>query len=259
MKKPIAHAAALAIVAALSYFAGCSSEETGDTAGTGGRPELTGAECDVVGDCYKTLEAGALQGEPLCLDAIRGGYCTHTCADDGDCCAVPGECKTSIKQVCSPFSSQDDKMCFLSCEPEDLVAAPGQTGDVNDQEYCQREAGRDFICKSSGGGNENRKICVPGDCGVGAACAAAADCGAGLECITSIPGGYCGKKGCAANADCPTDSLCVKHPDGQAYCFKSCAASTDCTFCRGYKDLAACTDDVSFAEAGTIGTVCVPK
>ena len=30
-------------------------------------------------------------------------------------------------------------------------------------EFCQREAHPDFICRSSGGGSNNRKVCVPGD------------------------------------------------------------------------------------------------
>lgn len=259
MKKPFFGAISLVFLGAIAHSAGCGGGSSGGAGGGGGgRPDLTGAACKVPSECYPGVDGGALKGDVLCLTDVRGGYCTHTCADDGDCCAVPGECKTKIKQVCSPFESTGQQMCFLSCEPEDLVAAPGQTGPVDDQEYCQRSAGRDFICRSSGGGSNNRKVCVPGDCGVGAACVTVGDCTGGLECVATLAGGYCGKAGCTANADCPNGSLCVKNGDGKNYCFRSCQGATDCTFCRGYNDPVTCTTMVTFAEAGTAGSVCVP-
>jgi hypothetical protein len=225
----------------------------------GGSPEETGKSCDTAAQCFVGLEAGGVKGTVQCLDRVRGGYCTHTCDSDADCCAVPGECVTGIRQVCSPFESTGQKVCFLSCEGADLVAAPDSgTGPVDEWEYCQREASSDFMCRSSGGGSQNRKVCVPGDCGVGAACVGDVDCKAPLTCMTGFKGGYCGVKDCTTNAQCPADSLCVKHSDAVGYCYLKCTAATTCSFCRPPAYAAACSDQVTFLEAGTTGSVCVP-
>lgn len=253
-----------AIAATLLFSATLLPYGCGDDAGSGGggaggdRPDNTGAACEAPADCYEGVDPSTIKGTVSCLDRVRGGYCTHTCTSDGDCCAAMGECKTGIKEVCSPFESTNTDMCFLSCEDSDLVAAPGQSGPVDEQEYCQREAGRDFICRSSGGGSSNRKICVPGDCGVGAACKATTDCADGLTCELALQDGYCTVKDCTANAGCPEGTLCVTSETGTNYCMKSCQGPTDCTFCRGYNDDVACSAEVTFAEAGTTGSVCVP-
>ncbi|MEJ7730099.1 MAG: hypothetical protein WKG00_12870 [Polyangiaceae bacterium] len=246
----------------LGLAMGCGDSGDGDgngsPSGTGaGGPENTGATCEAPADCYPGITQTDLDGEVMCLDRVRGGYCTHTCEADDACCAVDGVCKDGIAEVCSPFESTGDKMCFLSCEEGDLVPAMGQSGPVDEQEYCQREAGREFICRSSGGGSENRKVCVPGDCGVGAVCDGDAACASGLVCLTTFTGGYCGKKDCALDTDCPADSRCVED-GGATYCYRTCAGDTDCSFCRGSDVFAACRDDVAFAEAGTPGSVCVP-
>jgi hypothetical protein len=224
-----------------------------------GRPELTGAACATVSDCYQKVEAGALKGEPLCLDRVRDGYCTHLCTADTDCCAVPGECITDFRQVCSPFESTNQMMCFLSCEDADIHAVDGGPPPADEQEFCQRGAGFDFICRSSGGGSQNRKVCVPGDCGVGAWCATNEDCDPDLECATGFRRGYCTRPaGCTVNADCPANSFCVTHASGQSYCFRGCASDSDCSFCRPFDDRGTCTNQVTFAEAGTAQSVCVP-
>lgn len=257
----IRHVLGLILAGGLAQFAGCgdsgSSGTTGGGTGAGG-PDQTGASCQTPSDCYPGVDPMEIQGTVACLDELRDGYCTHSCTADTDCCAAEGECKAEIALVCSPFESMSGTNCFLSCEEADLVPAPGET-EVTDQAYCQREAGRDFICRSSGGGNQNRKICVPGDCGVGAACEVTADCAADLECVTDFGGGYCGKAGCTTNAECPTDSLCIQHTDDVGYCFRTCVDAADCTLCRGYEDTTACTDDVTYLQAGSVGTVCVPN
>ena len=106
-----------------------------------------------------------------CLDRVRGGYCTNLCETDADCCAVAGECETNLKQVRSPFESTGQKMCFLSCEDEDIAAATaahglpdaGDAGDAGDPAtlYCQTFAAPNTTCRSSGGGSSNRKVCIP--------------------------------------------------------------------------------------------------
>ncbi len=229
---------------------GSSSIDTGAGAGS---PEQTGQECTDASECYPNVADGELAGDAICLDKVRGGYCTHACEADDDCCGAEGECDTDLAQVCSPFSSTDGKMCFLSCEKDEL-------GNLDESSYCQREAGRDFICKSSGGGNENRKICVPGDCGVGAACSATADCTGDLECVTTLDGGYCSKRDCTVDADCPEDTRCVEQAlsGGERVCLKRCSADSDCSFCRGDDLAAVCDDQVDFLD-GTGEPVCVPQ
>jgi hypothetical protein len=133
-------------------------------------PENTGSACTVASDCYGDLDAASLQGgEPVCIDKVTNGYCTHKCKVDADCCAVPGECRSGLKQVCSSFENADDKYCFLSCEPADIDAASdagasdagtsdaGASGD----DYCEKNASTEFGCRSTGGGAENRKVCFP--------------------------------------------------------------------------------------------------
>jgi hypothetical protein len=116
--------------------------------------ELVGQPCDVPGDCYPGLDTSLLSGPVECLTKVPGGYCTHLCEVDTDCCATEGECVAGYPQVCAPFENQPDKRCFLTCEDSELDGL-----DAN--EYCRRYAHPDFGCRSTGGGSENRKVCVP--------------------------------------------------------------------------------------------------
>jgi hypothetical protein len=118
--------------------------------------EHTGQSCDKPEVCYPEAKQ-PLKGTAVCLDRVMGGYCTHTCQTDADCCAVEGECKSGYPQVCSPFESTGAKYCFLSCEA--AVVTP--TGK-DESAYCHEFAHQAFNCRSSGGGSENRKVCVPG-------------------------------------------------------------------------------------------------
>lgn len=119
--------------------------------------EQTGQSCTSANQCFTNLEAGALEGTPVCIDKVTNGYCTHTCTSDADCCAVPGECRTAYPQVCSPFESTAQQYCFLSCEASDIQNAGFP--DAND--FCHYYAHASFSCRSSGGGAANRKVCVP--------------------------------------------------------------------------------------------------
>ena len=97
-------------------------------------------------------------GAAACLTQVPNGYCTHACAADTDCCAVAGECPQAHAEVCAPFESTGAMDCFLSCEA-DLVSRAGFTDDTT---FCQKYANAAFICRSTGGGSTNRKVCVPG-------------------------------------------------------------------------------------------------
>jgi hypothetical protein len=119
--------------------------------------EQTGQSCTSAAQCFPNTHDAALQGgAAVCLTRVMGGYCTHLCTTDTDCCAVPGECRTGYRQVCSPFESTGEKYCFLSCE-----VVPGDAGVTDTEGFCHTYAHASFGCRSSGGGSENRKVCVP--------------------------------------------------------------------------------------------------
>lgn len=239
----------------ITFAPGCKDDDRpGGGADDRGSPDHVGSVCEVPADCYPEVDHSDLEGAVICMERVRGGYCTHECDSDTDCCATEGECATDLPQVCSPFESTGIRMCFLSCEASDVQAA----GASDEQTFCQHEASHDFICRSSGGGSANRKVCVPGDCGVGASCADDVDCDADLECIADFDGGHCGRRGCASNAECPGGSVCIAIEDTH-YCVRTCADESDCGFCRPPHVAATCTTDVAFVEDGSAAPVCLPR
>jgi hypothetical protein len=129
----------------LAFAVGASCGSSGD--------ENTGQSCKAAGDCFTAVKM-PLKGDAVCLTRVPGGYCTHLCQTDADCCAVEGECKSRFPQLCAPFESTGQKYCFLSCE-----AAVIQNQDPNT--FCQDNANKAFQCRSTGGGSQNRKVCVP--------------------------------------------------------------------------------------------------
>jgi hypothetical protein len=150
--------AMLGVVAALTMA--CDDDEG---PGRGSSPEQAGQACVSPADCYPEIEdRTALAGEIECLDRVDDGYCTHQCETDADCCAVPGECDTPLPQVCAPFESTGLMLCFLSCESDALDEAEAQGYEFADEAaFCQRYAHPRFGCRSTGGGSENRRVCVP--------------------------------------------------------------------------------------------------
>lgn len=108
-----------------------------------------GASCSAAEQCFVGL-AREVEGAAQCLDRIEGGYCTHECDTDADCCAVAGECPSGREEVCAPFESTGMRLCFLSCE-----------GRADGDAYCGQYAHLGFGCRSTGGGAKNRKVCVP--------------------------------------------------------------------------------------------------
>jgi hypothetical protein len=119
--------------------------------------EQAGLACTNAAQCYPNLNGNVLRGSATCLTKVTGGYCTHTCTADSDCCAVTGECVTNYAQVCAPFASTADMYCFLSCEASDMAASGLTDADA----FCNRYAYGGFGCRSTGGGSKNRKICSP--------------------------------------------------------------------------------------------------
>ncbi len=129
----------------------------GIACGPGGGGEFASSPCEGPADCYPDVDHAQLRGDVVCIDKVEYGYCTHNCQTDADCCAVPGECRTNIQQVCSPFENMSQKRCFLSCEAADL---PGDYKGEADR-FCSDYMFAGWTCASSGGGSENRKICKP--------------------------------------------------------------------------------------------------
>jgi hypothetical protein len=119
-------------------------------------PDSTGAGCEVADDCYSDIERDQIAGEIQCLERVPGGYCTHLCASDADCCEVEGACEAGIPQVCAPFENSTVTRCFLSCEATVV-------GEQEENAYCEDFAHETFVCRSTGGGGQNRKVCVPDD------------------------------------------------------------------------------------------------
>jgi hypothetical protein len=133
-------------ITAASVIAGCRGDD-----GDGNiDEEYVGDVCDDASECYPEIAADALSGEVICLTRVEGGYCTHECESDTDCCAAEGECVTGLEQVCAPLESEEEMFCLVTCE---------QTAESDD--YCETEVHPAFHCRSTGGGSENRRVCLP--------------------------------------------------------------------------------------------------
>jgi hypothetical protein len=144
--------ALLFVAAACLLGSACGSSSNGPST-----PTNTGQSCGVPADCYSGLDSGSVRGEVECLTRVPNGYCTHLCTADTDCCAVPGECPEALNEVCAPFESTGLLECFLTCEDSAVTAS----GFTDSTAFCQRYANAAFICRSTGGGSKNRKVCVP--------------------------------------------------------------------------------------------------
>jgi hypothetical protein len=135
-------------VVLINFAAACGGDDSS---------EQTSQACKAANDCYQSIDPRLLKGVPECLDRVTNGYCTHLCTQDSDCCAVTGECKTGHPQVCAPFESTGQMYCFLSCEESIVIAAKSTDGTA----YCAAYGNAAFGCRSTGGGTQNRKVCMP--------------------------------------------------------------------------------------------------
>lgn len=140
--------ASFLFVAAFGLALNCCDDEDDSANGQ----EETSKPCTIADECYAGVDRNLIQGEVVCMDRVEGGYCTHHCETDEDCCSAEGECESSLAEVCGPFESTGEKFCFLSCDDLD---------EAEQENYCQTYAHPSFICRSTGGGSENRKVCVP--------------------------------------------------------------------------------------------------
>jgi hypothetical protein len=141
----------------VAFLASTACSGSGGSSGSG--PKNVGQPCSQPSQCYPALQgdAAGIQGQITCLTQVSGGYCTHTCASDADCCAVPGECTPGFKEVCASFESTAQMYCFLSCDPNDIAGADAGTTDP--ATYCATWAWATSTCRSTGGGSANRKFC----------------------------------------------------------------------------------------------------
>jgi hypothetical protein len=120
----------------------------------GGGSAPAGQPCTQASDCYPGVDPTTISGAIQCLDKVPGGYCTHLCQTDADCCKASGECPSGHPEVCAPFEDTGMMMCFLSCEASVLDG-------LDENTYCAKYADSTFTCRSTGGGSKNRKICSP--------------------------------------------------------------------------------------------------
>ena len=136
-----------AILLAFSFLPSCGDDD-------GGGADLhVGEACEAPEECFDTL-AEEVPGEVICIDRVAGGYCSHACVDDTECCSVEGECDFGpdygvLPEICAPLESMGGTWCFVSCE-----------GVEDETTYCEGIS-PDLHCRSTGGGAENRKVCLP--------------------------------------------------------------------------------------------------
>jgi hypothetical protein len=102
---PLSHAHSVAssrssmMLALLLTSAGC-----GDSSSAA--PPQVGSSCETAVQCYDGLDAGGLSGQVTCLSQVSGGYCTHTCTADTDCCTLAGECSDGRPSCAVPSNRQ---------------------------------------------------------------------------------------------------------------------------------------------------------
>lgn len=137
---------------AVLVFQGCGGDNNS------GRVENTGSACTAPTQCYPNVDQTTtpLKGAVTCL-SVTGGYCTHECTSDADCCAVQGECNPNswFHQVCATFQSTGKSYCFLSCDASYVTAS----GFADSASFCQQLANPTFTCRATGGGNP-KQVCL---------------------------------------------------------------------------------------------------
>src|SRR5687767_14442479 len=93
--------------------------------------------CEAADECEDFAPEDA---DAECVEKSGGGFCSWKCVDDTEC---DGDQDDDHDFVCASFESNPAMYCFPSCEDDD-GDCPG-----------------DYTCRSTGGGDENRKVCFP--------------------------------------------------------------------------------------------------
>lgn len=111
-----------------------------------GGPEVY-RPCASVADCVDPVPEDT---EGVCLEKSQEGFCTWTCTHDDDC--DDGEHPHPL--VCAGFEDEAGSFCFPSCDD-------GDSDDEGGGEDGEGACPAGFVCRSTGGGSANRKICFP--------------------------------------------------------------------------------------------------
>ena len=100
---------------------------------------LLAASCgddDLYPPCESASDCDVPDGKnAVCVPKSAEGFCSWTCAADADC--EGGEAEL----ICASFESTVAQYCFPPCDGEECPDG--------------------FSCRSTGGGNQNRKVCFP--------------------------------------------------------------------------------------------------
>jgi hypothetical protein len=118
----------LSIVSLAACDVGPGYRASGGSGGSGSSGKTNGGyqvpTCSTAQDCYPDASSVAIfTMNPQCLTTSSGGYCTHVCSSDSDCCIWPSECPSGQHQVCVPFSSSSSNMvCAISCGSSDIAS-----------------------------------------------------------------------------------------------------------------------------------------
>lgn len=108
------------------------------------KEDLDYQSCEVADDCAEWVPEEATS---VCLEKSGGGFCSWECATDTDC---EGDVEEDYTYVCASFESTDGLYCFPSCNEDEADSSPS---------VCPEG----FGCRSTGGGNDNRRICFPNE------------------------------------------------------------------------------------------------
>lgn len=220
---------------------GCifGAADSGDLSSSSSSQVDVGAPCEAPADCRPDMDPD--DGDAVCLDDVPGGLCTLDCETDDDCCPG-GACGRA--QTCVEHDGRS--LCMVSCTSDDI--APQNDADV----YCNGNANPATTCEQV---SPEQRVCIPGECGLGAACDDDDECAQGLACIGEFEGGYCSVAGCESNDDCPDDSLCIVQGEG-TMCAKRCELEVECWSCRPREVRATCGSAEEYVSTLSSAPVC---
>jgi hypothetical protein len=244
--------------------AGCGPDESCVVAaGSDGGPKVA---CNpnvpgrVGSPCVDDPGCAGLGGSGKCIVgpalglSYAHGFCTKTCANDGECAPNPGDVGYSCQKLSLP-SGSSQSLCFppsfVSCPSPACTASPDAGASCTFYRVpgqlpipgCTRNIGTVLSGGACGGGSPEAcrsGLCVPfgapaGYCG--GACDADRDCPAGWRCGPGRPfewkslanmclPRYALCQACTGNSSCGPDAPeCI-----QGRCTRTCDTAADCAF-----------------------------